>query len=446
MRIVVLHTGGIGDVVLLETFLAALREQHPDATLELVCRAPIAPVTRLYARPPDVVHAMTFNPYRWALPDDRAALEAKTLLAKLNQGDPVDLFVSAELRATWLSEILAAALRPREAVIADPREPQPSDVLILLGKLRLERNRAIRRPPAGDHEHELDRYARLAGHASRRKPALRTFQPIEGPAELVVFPVSANAANRWNLDAMGEAAQRIAASHAWSMTLISSDADRDVLESAVREASFGGDATIVTGAPDDLAAIAARIAGAAGYIGIDTGLSHIAQAYGVPGVTMYGGGYWPVYAPWSARSIGIVAPIPCFGCGWDCAFDHPYCIDGIEPDHAVAAFDTAYHDDSGEPLVRLVEPYSAREHEIFALAGSVHRVAQQDRAARLTAITRLRDLLSRYARRMRIRSRKADAELAALAESANRTSRRLDDARSGKLRVPAPRRRPSGGE
>ena len=76
----------------------------PGARVELVCRADVAPVATLHAQPPDAVVEFDFDPYRWALPDDRAALHARSLLRRIGR-PPVDLFVSAELRATWLSEI-----------------------------------------------------------------------------------------------------------------------------------------------------------------------------------------------------------------------------------------------------------------------------------------------------------------------------------------------------
>jgi hypothetical protein len=126
----------------------------------------------------------------------------------------------------------------------------------------------------------------------------------------------------------------------------------------------------------------------------------------------------------------VVAPIPCFGCGWDCAFDRPFCIEGVDVDSVVAAFDAAYRNGSGEPLVRELEPYGERERTIFAAAAQVHRAAQADRSARLTAITRLRDVLARYARRTRARSRKTDAVLASLAGRMTRTATRLEEARA----------------
>ena len=429
MRIVTLHAGGLGDLVLVESYLSALREKHPGARLELVCRANVAPVATLYAQPPDAIHTFDFNPYRWATPDDRAALDARTLLRRLG-ARRTDLFVSAELRATWLSEVLAAALAPREAVIADAREPRSSDVLILLGKLRLDRHRGIRRLAAASAEHELDRYARIAGAPARRSPALRPITPTAPATELMVFPLGATPINRWPLEAMGETARRIAAGRRATITLVGGTENRAQLEEAVAAGFFGPEPAVLTGSPADLPAVAARIAGAAGYVGIETGLVHLAAAYGVPGATVYGGGYWPLYAPWAPRSAGVVAPIPCFGCEWDCAFERPFCIEGVDPDSVVSAFEAAYAGETGAPPVRERDAYSARERAIFAAASSVHRVAQGDRAARLAAITRLRNVLLRYARRMRARSRHAGALLASLVDTTTRTARRLEQVTS----------------
>ena len=443
MKIVALHAGGLGDVVLVESYLSALREKHPAAHLELICRADVAPVATLYERPPDAIHTFDFNPYRWATPDDGAALEARTLLRRLGDAT-TDLFVSAELRATWLSEILAAALAPCEAVIADAREARSSDVLILLGKLQLDRRGRVRRLAPVTAEHELDRYARLAGANERRSPALRPIAAMSPGRELAVFALGSTPINRWPMREMGDTAKRIAKTHRATITLYGSDSDRADLENAVAAGHFGTRATIVTGSPDDLPSVAARISGALGYIGIETGLAHLAAAYGVPGATVYGGGYWPVYGPWAPRTAGVVAPIPCFGCEWDCAFERPFCIEGVDVDGVVAAFEAAYGRGSGGPVVSERAAYDPRERAIFEAAGNVHRAAQRDRAARLAAITRLRDVLARYVRRTRKRSRRTDRLLASLVEKTTQTARRLEqvtpDDTSG--RPTGPRLRP----
>ena len=433
MRIVTLHAGGLGDLVLVESYLSALREKHPRARLELICRADVAAVAKLYAQPPDAVHTFDFNPYRWATPDDRAALDARTLLHRLGAA-PAALFVSAELRATWLSEVLAAAIAPREAVISDAHEPRSSDVLILLGKLRLDRNHGIRRLAPASAEHELDRYARLAGATARRSPALRPIAATAPATELVVFPLGSTPINRWPMPAMGEAARRIAAGRRATITLIGGASNRAELEDVAAAGFFGPEPAVVTGSPADLPSVAARIAGAAGYVGIETGLAHLAAAYGVPGATVYGGGYWPLYSPWAPRSAGVVAPIPCFGCEWDCAFERPFCIEGVDADSVVTAFEAAYAGETGAPLVCERDAYGARERAIFAAAANVHRVAQCDRAARLAAITRLRNVLARFARRMRARSRHTSVLLASLVETTTRTARRLEQLTSAEAR------------
>jgi ADP-heptose:LPS heptosyltransferase len=430
VRIVVLHAGGFGDLVLLESLFSELRAQHPDASLELACRTEVAAVAGLYAPALDAVHAFEFSPYRWALPDDHAALQARSLLQRL-AGAPVDLLVSAELRATWLSEILAAGLAPRETLLGDHREPPPSDILILLGKLGLERNADVRRLPPADAEHELDRLARLAGAAARRIPSLRPL-PTQPAAELVVFPLSATPTNYWPIDRMGAAAQRIAAAHGTTIALVGSHQNRPEFERAVAAGFFGPTPAIVTGGPDEIPAIATRVAGARGFLGIDTGLVHLSQAYGVPGAVVSGGGHWPAYGAWTARSAVAVAPIPCFGCNWDCAFERPFCTEGIGVDDVVAAFDAALSNRSGVPLVHPVDAYTPREREMLGAAGAVHRAAQKDRASRLTAITRLRNLIARYAWRTRKRSRKAESLLESLAETTVCAARQLEEAAPGR--------------
>jgi ADP-heptose:LPS heptosyltransferase len=420
-----MHAGGLGDLVLVESLLGALRDKHRGARIELVCRADVAPIAALYAKPPDAVHTFGFDPYRWAVPDDRAALQAETLLIKLG-GDAVDLFIAAELRATWLSEVLASALAPRDAVIADDREPRPSELVILLAKLRIERNAAVRRLSRAAGEHELDRYARLAGAATRRLPALRSAGSARPGGELMVFPFAASSIKHWSMSALGAAAMRIAEPRQARIVLVGAEADSQEAEEAVASGDFGDGAQVILGTPHDLPSIAERISAASGYLGIDTGLVHLAAAYDVPGATVFGGGHWPAYGPWAARSAGVVAPLPCFGCEWDCAFGRAFCIEGVDVDSVVAAFEDACGNDGAQPLVRILDRYSRREKTIMDAAASAYRAAQVDRGARLAAITRLRDLFVRFARRTRARTRRSDAALEALTERMARTARRLE--------------------
>jgi hypothetical protein len=193
---------------------------------------------------------------------------------------------------------------------------------------------------------------------------------------------------------------------------------------ALAAASPGDGFGTVAGGPADLADVAALIANAHGYLAIDTGLAHLAAAYGVPGVTIYGGGTWPAYAPWAERSAGVVTPIPCFGCGWDCAFDHAHCIESVAEDDVVRAF-RAVRSGSEQTFIVEHEAYEPRERTLFAEASHVYRAAQADRAARLRAIIRLRDILERYALRSRTRQLGTSSKLDHLTTRLAATAQRL---------------------
>ena len=410
MRVAVLHAGGLGDLVLAETLFAALRERRPQARIELICREDVAPVATLYTTPPDAIHRFAFDPYRWDVPSAAVAAQIRDVAERI--GDGVDVLVCAELRATWLGDGLAALLEPGETIAGDPLERRTTDVAVLLRRLGRRPSAVVRRIAAVDGEHELDRYARLAGTAARRLPALRAPAPrTRRAAWLAVFPFGAVAIKQWPLERTVGAATRIAARLEAGITLVGSKADRPRLKQVA--ARFDGATELLTADAAGLPALAARLAGATGYVGIDSGPAHLAAAYGVPGVTVYGGGHWPAYAPWRATSAGVVAPIPCFGCGWDCAFDHAFCIDAIEEDAVVAAFDAAIEPGRDLPAVVELGAYAPRERAILAAAGAVHRTAQADRAARLVAITGVRDVLQRYAGRTRTRYVGTAAELAA---------------------------------
>jgi hypothetical protein len=173
---------------------------------------------------------------------------------------------------------------------------------------------------------------------------------------------------------------------------------------------------VLSAGPDGLAALAERLATASGFLSVDSGLAHLAGALGIPGVTVFGGGIWPPYAPWAPGTAGVVAPIPCFGCGWDCAFERSFCVEGVDVRTVVETFHGTAR--GAPPQVVMVDAYTEGERAILGAASAVHRPLQTDRAARLVAITRVRDLFRRYARRVRARERRTAAALLELTSAA----------------------------
>jgi hypothetical protein len=148
-----------------------------------------------------------------------------------------------------------------------------------------------------------------------------------------------------------------------------------------------------------------------GFIGNDTGLAHLAAAYGVPGVTIFGGGTWPAYAPWNAASIGLVAPLPCFGCYWDCAFGRGLCVEHVDVESACTALGEVIALADDVPRTIALERGTPAEREIIGLAARRYSQAQEDRNARLTSILRLRDVLERGIRLRSARRTSAEVRL-----------------------------------
>jgi ADP-heptose:LPS heptosyltransferase len=69
-----------------------------------------------------------------------------------------------------------------------------------------------------------------------------------------------------------------------------------------------GEYRIVAGAP--LGEVKALIAGAAAFVGNDSGPAHMAAAFGVPAVVIFGNSDAEVWAPWKAPAEALVARGP----------------------------------------------------------------------------------------------------------------------------------------
>lgn len=412
----------MGDLVLAEGLFASLRHREPGARVELVCRDVIAHVASLFARPPDAIFAIPFDPHGWDEPSDLAAACIKALA--LQVGDGVDLLISAELQPTPLGECLAAVLGVKSLIMGSSDHNGSWDVHLLLQKLGVSANTSIRRIHVDAGEHELDRYARLA-ESDRRAPKLAELD-IEAAAtrRLVVFPFGSSSLQAWPSERLVAAAMCIAERYDLTIELIGShDQYAELVALGER---FPREVSVRTGLPAEIPVIARLVRSAFGYLGVDTGLAHLAAAYGVPGVTVYGGGTWPAYTPWAAHAAGVVSPLPCFRCDGDCAFARAFCLEGVDVQAVVDAFAAVCGRTGSGPILVTVESYSLRERAILAAAAAQYRGAQGDRSARLGVINRLHNILRRTGARAARNQRRTRADLARLGTSVNEAVRLLN--------------------
>jgi len=381
----------MGDLVLAESLIAGLRDREPSARVELVCRETVAGVASLYRNPPDAIIAFPFDPYLWGEPSDSVADSIRALARRI--GGKIDLLIAAEFRTTPLAEALAAVTKARDVVIGAALGASDNwSVRILVEKLGVPAQTAVRRLIAVGGEHELDRYARLA-ESTRRLPDLRPI-PTETTAKpkLIVFPFAASPIKMWPLERTVEAASRIAERFDTMIELIGSEDQREILDNLATR--FPQPVSVRTGRPSNLQELAAAVSSAYGYLGVDTGLAHLAAAYGVPGVTVFGGGNWPAYAPWEPRSAGVVCPLPCFNCDWDCAFGSALCITGIDVDPVIDAFIRVRSLSSPGPISIALDSYDSHEQAIMDTAAAQYRESQADLRARLGVVLQLQTACS----------------------------------------------------
>jgi ADP-heptose:LPS heptosyltransferase len=81
------------------------------------------------------------------------------------------------------------------------------------------------------------------------------------------------------------------------------------------------------------------ISGASLFVGNDSGPAHVAAAFGVPSVVIFGSSNSAVWGPWGGKGEVVETPWQCKPCPGDrCyAFDKPRCILSVTPDAVEAA-------------------------------------------------------------------------------------------------------------
>ena len=178
--------------------------------------------------------------------------------------------------------------------------------------------------------------------------------------------------------------------HGVPTLLIGHESEREYL------AAIPGAAAVWLGREGDLPRLAALIAHSALFLGNDTGAMHLAAAAEVPVVAVFGGGTWPRFVPAARRGVALVHPLPCFGCGWDCAFADAPCLGAITVADVTAAVDHALAAATFE--VRPVDHVPADTRAFLAKAAGRYResrashLARQHKLEELTELAREKDV------------------------------------------------------
>jgi hypothetical protein len=371
-------------MILVSQAIGAIKSAHPEWDVTLACNAAWTDLARLLPVPPDEVVPIGLNPYQWAAISKELIDEVRPLVERL-QSRMVALYVSAELRPTWLGWFLASVLATSNTACCTAAEPPERLVANVCRAFGLT-PRPVRRIAPPDGIHELQRYELLL--EALEIPA-RSLFPWARPGRrregdyLVCFASGSPGTEikRWPMEQFRVALEAFRLRWRLPVVLLGSAGESAELQALARR--IGG-AEVVAGHP--LADVAAIVANARLYLGNDTGPMHLAEAFGVPGVAIFGGGTWPHYAPWGPGSIGLVNPIPCFGCDWDCPFDQGICVESITADEVGKALDDVMRSCASQAETRILAGVDPKLERLIRNTSAKYRILQQDRGARLVAL------------------------------------------------------------
>ena len=434
-RLLLVHTGGLGDLVLSSELIAGLKRER-GLVVTLVCRAAVAAVPALFPVPPDRVVPIDFDPHTWSVPSPELFSVLEPVLEELRHL-PSDAVVDGALRPTWFGWLATAVVGAR-SFLACGDSPEPGPLLDqVLDHFGLPR--PLRTGPDSDPEiHERKRYRLLlralgcqdaaSDFPWRRPPGSETQTRrflrdagIEPGTYVACFPGGAATTHvkRWPVERFVEVLQDLQERRRLPVVLVGNASERLELERI--STALGGRATrvaVFSGTPEEIPVLAGLLAEARLYLGNDTGPLHLASAYGLPGVGIYGGGgRWPSYAPWATGSIGLHHPLPCYGCGWDCFLGHGLCVESIPAQAVLYAVDELLAGGHGGPESRPLDLVRDSVVRMVADASARYLAAQADRAARLDVIVQLARAERATSEALRDREQRIEALERALARS-----------------------------
>ncbi len=198
----------------------------------------------------------------------------------------------------------------------------------------------------------------------------------------------------WPSERYGEVLAWLGKKHKCRALLVGHENESGIL-TAVQSTARTHDAppAVWKGQDGQIAVLAALLQQSQFYFGNDTGALHFATALDRPVVSIFGGGSWPRFKPVARRSVTVVQPLPCFGCGWDCSFGDAPCIKTIPIAPVREAIDRLLTTTRKMQQDVVVENgVTAAQRELIA---SVAATTKQNRQVRVRTDTKGTELLSR---------------------------------------------------
>lgn len=303
-RIVVARPGALGDTLLTFPTLGLLRRWAPQARMSVIARADILPLLR--------ANGLADSAEPWDLLDwatlftDAAGERDLTPLAR-------DTFVGADVSIIWASDqqksltrrlaelgvtrrIVAQALQPTGA-------PRPVHAAVWLAEALQPLGIAL---PSLDMLTALTAPLRPPAEDDAQATALWRDLGLPTSAVVALHPGSGSQTKRWPADRFAEVA-RLACDAGYTPLLLAGEADMLALaETQAACARLDLIPTVACGLR--VGVLVAALARCAGYVGNDSGVSHLAALAGAPTVAVFGPTDPARWAPIGPRATAVRAP------------------------------------------------------------------------------------------------------------------------------------------
>jgi ADP-heptose:LPS heptosyltransferase len=251
--VLMLRALGLGDFLAGVPAYRAMRAAYPGHEIMLAAPAPLAPLAALTGAIDRVLPAGELQPVPWRGPPPAVA-------ADLHGSGPAS------------HDLIRAVGAPVTMMYASPADP------------------GVAGPWWAEEEYEVARWCRLLGWwgipadpGALLLSLPAPFPRVKGAA--VIHPGAASGSRRWPAERFAAVARILAA---WGLPVVisGSAAERALADRVALAAGLGRESVLAgqTGLTD----LAAVVAAAAIVISNDTGVSHLAVAYGTPSVTLFG--------------------------------------------------------------------------------------------------------------------------------------------------------------
>jgi ADP-heptose:LPS heptosyltransferase len=244
---------GLGDFLTGVPAYRALRAAYPGHEIVLAAPSNFAPLAALTGAVDRVLPAGELQPVPW-------------------RGSPPAVAADLHGNGPASHELVRAVGAPVTMMYASPADPGVSG------------------PWWVEEEHEVTRWCRLLGWWGIPADPRALLLSLPGPPApvseaAVIHPGAASGSRRWPAARFAAVARILAA---WGLRVVISGntSERTLAEQVARGAGLGPESVLA--GQTDLAGLAAVVAAASVVISNDTGVAHLAVAYGTPSVTLFG--------------------------------------------------------------------------------------------------------------------------------------------------------------